>query len=245
MPGREDRTEKLLAKILGAISERFKNKLVLKGGILLRLLNSPRSTQDLDYCWVRTEKRALLARELSAVLEELPDVRIRDVQANSRGVFLTIQQAEVIAKIEVTIVSGFHRPPKPISTAPLTGKFGLRARVIAAMDPSEALAHKIAACLERDLARDMFDLTQLEPITELDRATLEDRISRLEIGRAKPRKLTLAAAAELLESRAVRMTFKRVSDELQGVIPDAHLPGLDLLIRATVSRIAERIRRTS
>ena len=54
----------LLARLINHLAEEFKNQLILKGGMLLRLLNSPRATQDLDYVWLRTKKRNVFAEEI-------------------------------------------------------------------------------------------------------------------------------------------------------------------------------------
>jgi predicted nucleotidyltransferase component of viral defense system len=238
-----DKTEELLAKLMGQLAERFKNQLILKGGMLLRLLNSARRTQDLDYSWVRTKKRTLLGLEIKTALEEMEGIRVIDERTNSRGVFLTVRHepSETIAKIEINVVSSSHLPPRPMSTAPLTNRYALRSHVIAAMDLSEALSHKIAAALERDLARDLYDLAQMEPLTPFDPSTLKDRLAKLEVARSKPRRIGFREGAELLQGRLDRLTQKKVIDELSDAIPDGHLPGLETVIRASVSRIIQRM----
>lgn len=238
-----DKTEDLIARIMGRLAERFKNQLILKGGMLLRLFNSPRSTQDIDYSWIRTKKRTLLADEIKQELEELEGIRVTDVRSNSRGIFLTISEepSGAVAKIEVNVVSSTHRPPRAVSTAPLTNRYSLKAQVIAAMDLSEAMSHKIAAALERDLVRDLYDLAQLEPLTSFDRETLSDRLEKLEIKRSKPRKVGFQDAAGLLSKRLEALDEKMIRAELGSVIPSEHLPGLEQVIRASVSRIIQRM----
>lgn len=237
------RSEELLAKILSQLAEKFKNQLILKGGILLRLLNSARSTQDLDYVWIRTKKRTFFAEDVKKALEELDGISVTDIRANSRGVFLEIRDrlSDQKTKVEINMVPSTHLPPKPMSTAALTRPYALKTRVIAVMDPAEAFAHKIAATLERDLVRDLYDLTQLEPLTPFDQKTLEDRLSRLEIGRAKPRRIGLREAASLLRRKSEFLNQKRIETELSGMLPEEQIPGLEYLIRASVSRIVQRL----
>lgn len=244
MPASDDKTERLLARTLGLLAERFKNQLILKGGMLLRLLNSPRKTQDLDYCWIRTKKRTLLGAELKKTIEEMEGVRVKDVQSNSRGIFVTFrdENAEAVGKIEVNVVTATRLPPQPMSTAPLTNRHALRTQVITVMALPEAMSHKIAAALERNLVRDLYDLSQLEPLTSFDPMTLGDRLSKLEIERSKPRRVGLEEAANLLRARLDPLTPKKIGAELIGWVPDEFLPGLDLVIRTSILRIVERMR---
>ena len=236
-------SEELLARVLTQLAEKFKNQLILKGGMLLRLMNSPRSTQDLDYAWVRTKKRNLFGDDIKKALQEMDGVEVVDVKTNSRGIFLEVREkaSGQTAKVEVNIVSAMHLPPKPISTALLARPYSLKTQIIAAMDPAEALSHKLAATLERNLVRDLYDLGQMEPLTSFDPATFEDRLSGLEIGRAKPRRVSVKEAIDLLKDKLERLTPKRIEDELTGAIPDDQLPGLEFVIRASVSRIIQRL----
>jgi predicted nucleotidyltransferase component of viral defense system len=240
-------SEELLARILSHLTEKFKNQLILKGGILLRLMNSPRATQDIDYAWIhnkaRTKKRNILGQEIKKALEELNGVEVTDVRANSRGVFLQVRDRDsgTIVKVEVGVVPAMHLPPKPISSAPLTRPYALKTQIIAAMDPAEALSHKIAATLERNLVRDLYDLAQMEPLTPFDPATLEDRLAGLEIGRAKPKKMDRVEAATLLKEKLDGLTQKRIETELSQSLPVEDLPGLNLVIRSSVSRIIQRL----
>lgn len=236
-------TEELLAIVVGHLAQKFKNRLILKGGVLLRLLNSPRATQDIDYSWVRTKKRDLFAHEVKVSLEGVQGIKIPHIESNSRGVFLDVLDAPsgVRVKIEINVIEATHLPPQPMSTAPLTSPYHLPTRVVSVMDLSEAFAHKIAAGLERELIRDLYDLTQMEPITPFDLPTLEERISKLEIRRAKPKKVSLEEAAALLQKKIDRLTPEKVEDELGGVLTPEHLAGLTQLIRATVGRLIRKM----
>ena len=236
-------TEEFLARLIGYLAEDFKNQLILKGGMLLRLLNSPRLTQDLDYCWIRTKKRSLLAQEIKKSLGAREGIEISDLKINSRGIFIDLldKGSGQRAKIEVSVVQATHLPPQPMSTAPLTDRYSLQTYVISVMDFAEALSHKIAAALERDLIRDLYDLAQLEPLTPFDPATLKDRLSHLEIRRAKPRVVSCKEAADLLQQKANRLTKAQVVEELSATLPKEKLAGLETVIRASVHRIIQKI----
>ncbi len=236
------KTEELIAKVMAQLAEKFKNQLILKGGMLLRLMKSPRATRDLDYAWVRTKKRTLFAQEVKKALEEMEGMKITDIRANPKGVFLTLQDLDgQILNIEIGVVKSMHLPPKPMSTVELAKAYNLKTQVITVMDTAEAFSHKIAASLERNLVRDLYDLAQMEPQTPFDFKTLEDRLSRLEIGRARAQKVPLVEAITLLREKSDRLTQKRTEAELSGVIPDDDLPGLELRIRASVLRVIQRM----
>lgn len=235
--------DELLAKIMHCLAERYKTQLILKGGMLLRLLNSPRATQDLDYVWVRTKKRNLFGEELKEVLEEMEGIRVTRLQANSRGIFLSVEDvpAKQKAQIEITVVRSLHTPPQPMTTARLAQPFALQTHVIATMDLAEAFAHKIAAALERDLVRDLYDLMQLEHLTPIDIKTLQERLARLEVKRAKPKAVTLHEAVEMLRKKTGALTDKRIQEELGATLPPEELPGLKTILQASVERVLQKM----
>lgn len=235
--------EKLLARLINYLAEKYKNQLILKGGMLLRLLNSPRETQDLDYAWIRKKKRNIFAQELKSTLEQLDGIKVTDVATNSRGIFLEIsdQRTDQKAKIEINVVTAIHLPPKPMTTASLANPFSLKAQIVSTMDLSEAFSHKIAAALERDLMRDLYDLMQMEPLTSFDEKTLKDRLSELEINRAKPKLVSMKEAAHRLKLKLDALTGKKIKEELSASMPNEQLVGLDIIIRASISRIIQRL----
>jgi len=235
--------EELIARLLNYLAEKYKNQLILKGGILLRLLNSPRSTQDLDYSWIRTKKRDVFAKELKTSLEMLEGIQVTDIRANSRGVFLDIRDSTSgnQATIEISVEKSLNRPPQSLTSAVLSNLYSLKPQIIATMDLSEALSNKIAAALERDLARDFYDLMQLEPMTAFDEATLRDRLSRLEIGRSKARKIRPSDASKMLRTKLDALNEENLREELSAFLPKEQLVGLFQIIRASVGRLIQRM----
>lgn len=225
------------------LAEKYKNQLVLKGGMLLRLLNSPRETQDLDYVWVRTKKRTLFAEELKTSLEDLDSVEVEDALSNSRGIFIQVkdQNSNEKAKLEINVVELLNKPPQPMTTTVLSQAYALKPQVVATMDLSEALSHKIAAALERDLLRDLYDLMLMEPLTPFDEKTLRQRLARLEIGRSKPKVVSPQEAAAFLKRKLDGLTPKRMKEELGALLPDIPLQGMETIIKASVGRLILRI----
>jgi len=239
-------TEEFLARLMNFLNEKFKNKLVLKGGMLLRLLNSPRQTQDLDYVWLREKRRNLFADDIKNALIRMPNLNMVDTAVNSRGIFFTVQdtQTKASAKIEISVVKNL-KSPQSLMNDRLVDAFSLPVHVIAVMDLSEALSHKIAASLERDLMRDLYDLSILEPMTTFDVKVLEERFSELEIDRNKPKKISFQEASRMLRKRLENMSEKRIKEELGASLPKENLVGLDLIIRASAGRLIQRLEVTT
>lgn len=237
-------TEKLLVTLLNHLAERLKDRLVLKGGMLLRLLDSPRSTQDLDFILLSKESKKILVQEIVSILEEMSFIEITRQSVNSRGIFLDVQDREnrTKAKLELSVGPTTHLPPQPVSTAKISSLYSLSGRVVRLMATSEAFSNKIAACLERSVGRDLYDLSLFEPLTTFDKPTLEDRLSRLEINRTKPRRIAIEDAAVLLRKRLEDFSEERLQDEVFPLLPPEYQPGLMMLIRATVARIIQRLR---
>lgn len=236
-------SEELLARLLNHLADKFKNQLILKGGILLRLQGSARLTQDLDYVWIRTKKRNLFAEEIKTSLQTLEGIEIKDLQVNSRGIFIQVfdQPSQTTGKIEISVVEATSLPPQALTNFRLVKPYGLKTQVVAAMDLSEAFSHKIAAALERDLVRDLYDINQWEALTSFDEKTLKERLTRLEIGRSKPKQVSWREAIRLLKEKMENLSEKDLLDQLEEWVPSEELPGLTLIIRAALSRVIQRL----
>ncbi len=236
--------EELLLKVMHLMSEHFKDKIILEGGMLLRLLNSPRVTQDVDYLLVSESSKKVLSGEIKNVLLKLDDVVVKDVRLNSRGIFVGLEGKDspgVKAFLEINVVSVLLRPPTSISTMALAGRYSMTGRVVASMEMSEAFSHKIAAALQRDSIRDLYDMTIFEPLCDLDMAVLRERLSSLSIKREKAKCVSLVKAEEMLRERADGITQEKVERELGAWLPLKSLQGMDMVIRSTILRVAQRL----
>lgn len=236
--------EELLLKVMHLMSEHFKDRIILEGGMLLRLLNSPRATQDVDYLLVSESSKKMLAGETKDVLSKLDDVVVKNVKLNSRGIFIDLEdknQSDIKAFLKINVVTSLLKPPTSMSTVALAGRYSMTGRIVASMDMSEAFAHKICAAIERDSIRDLYDLTILEPLCEFDMEVLRKRLSNLSIKRQKAREVGLAEAVTMLKARADGITQERVERELGAWLPQASLCGMDVIIRSTILRVVQRI----
>lgn len=236
--------EELLTRVMNQLAETFRDRLILKGGMLLRLYNSPRFTRDVDFVFLSTESKKKLRDDLLQALRRMPEIRIVGVEVNSRGIFIDVADAEETQKvlIEVNVAASTHLPAEPLSSANLSQKYSLGGRVISTMALPEAFAHKIAATLERDTVRDIYDLSQFEAMgLVVDLATLKHHLSQLSVQRGKPRAVDFQEAARMLRKRLDRLDQERIAAELFPILPAEYRPGVLGIIRASVGRIIQRL----
>lgn len=236
--------EELLIKVMHIMSEHFKDRIVLEGGMLLRLLNSPRATQDIDYLLVSERSKKVLADEIKSVLLKLKNIIIKDVKLNSRGIFIGLEDSNepnIKAFLEINVVPTLLKSSTSISTVALAGRYSIIGRVVASMELSEAFSHKICAAIERDSIRDLYDLTILEPLCDIDMIVLRKRLLNLSIKRQKARSVSFTEAAEILKKKAEIITQERVERELSAWLPQANLQGMDIIIKSTILRVIQKI----
>jgi predicted nucleotidyltransferase component of viral defense system len=232
--------EALLIRVINALAETFKDQLVLKGGMLLRLYQSPRFTQDVDFVWISEESKKILKPQLLQALEKMGDIQVKRTDVNSRGIFLEVTDGKETALIEISVLPAMGLPVEPLSTALLGRPYSLSGRIVSTMALPEAFSHKIAASLEREAMRDLFDLSQLEAMGPFDRKVLKQRLSKISINRAKPIAMTFAETAQRLKKKMEELTQERIEVELYPLLPPHYHPGLLAIIKASVSRIIQR-----
>lgn len=228
---------------MNLLADQFKGKLILKGGMLLRLLGSTRETSDLDYAWIRTKKRNQFAEDIRDALEKLGDVKIDKISSHSRGIVLegSDLRSKHQFRIEVHVVKKLNLPPETRNTAALADKYSLAGRMIATMALPENFSHKVAAAIERGLARDFFDIMEAEGITDFDIPTLRRRFSRIEINREKSRKISATEGARLLRSRMESLNEEQIRQELAAWLRPERLVGLRDAMRMSVNRVCRQI----
>ena len=239
--------EELLAELMNFLGQEFRSQLVLKGGMLLRLYNSSRATKDIDYLWVSKESGKILKDQLIKAFHTWGKVKIGEIRLNSRGVFIDIMDLENKQKVllEISVVPKTYQPPIPLSTAPLSQKYQLAAQVVSTMAISEAYSHKIAATLERNAPRDLYDLSQFEGMGAFDKETLTARLSKLTIDPAKPQSLNFLEAAALLRKKIDNLKQENIEAELYPLLPEEYHAGLMGLLRASVGRLIQRLEVTT
>jgi predicted nucleotidyltransferase component of viral defense system len=239
--------EELIIKVMHFMAEKLKDSLVLKGAMQLRLQGSYRLTQDINYVLLSVESKKVLVKKIKKYISELREIRINDVELNFRGIFIEIESQEqpgLKTLLEINILSSLHMIPENMSTVALSNQYKLSGRVISVMALPEAFAHKIAASLERNSMRDIYDLFILEPLSNFDVTTLFDRLKRLSVLRGNPERVTFKEAANRLRKKGETINASRIEKELGPLLPLDQIKGIKLVLKATVARVAEKMERS-
>lgn len=233
--------EKLLLRIMHLINQNFKSQAVLKGGMHLRLLNSPRYTQDIDYVFSPKISRNVIAKELNAMLAKENDLVIQHQSLNSRGAFFTLECNGVLVKLEISLATKLNCPSETQSTTVLASQFQMPPEIVTTLAKEEAYAHKIAASLERNVMRDLYDISIYEPLTSFDSKTLKLRFKELSVGRNKPKSITFLEASEILKKKAAGLTQKDIEEAIGEMLPHNVIVGTCDRIKMSLNRLCQQL----
>ena len=231
-------TEELLAWVVNFFASEFGNNAIIRGGMALRLLNSPRYTNDVDYVFVpfasKKEIKPLIEQKLSNV-----SGLVFKITLNSKVMNVNINYLSQSCQVEINVES--ECPSLSMSSSPLASLYGMPSRIVRIADLSVAFAHKIAAWNERELLRDLFDIYHYNAIlrVEPNLKVLQKRLENVRIyPKAKPAK-NMDALGEKLLLTASELNEQKMQ-ELRPLLPEAELAGLHLRIAAALRGISLR-----
>ena len=236
-----EKEQRLLARVVDLFAQRFDKKAILRGGMVLRVLGSPRLTNDLDYVFVPYKPKKDIVEEIVACLKTIDGAAL-DYTLNSKclRVVLTVDkttiqvEAKVAMKVDTTTAS----------TRLFSSQFDLPPRIIHVVDTGVALANKIAAWNERRLIRDIYDIWFfLQMNASPDIATLEKRLRKPEYSRLVKKDdyftgLTCSDFYDFLREEVGKLTDEKIANELSDYLPPQETAGLGLLFRAALVKLA-------
>lgn len=236
--------------LINHLSEELGDHAILKGGMVLRLLDCPRYTNDLDYVFVPFRSKKEIVPLLDKAFVGLAGVKIKqglhstharyDVTlTNAFGTFRTQIEANVSLSCEAESISteDAARPHKQLP------------RIVRVMRFDVALAHKLAAWNERGLVRDLYDgyffYKHLNQIPHLP--TLAKRLEKISYakrlkGPSLPRRMTLEEFLTHLEQGVFALTDNAIREEMRDSLDPTQLAGLALKIRVGITQMIEKIR---
>lgn len=233
--------ERLFLWVMYRFAEVFGHRAILKGGMALRLYDSPRSTTDIDYVFVPFHSKRDIEADVKRTLAELDGATV-DVDVRSKMLRATVEMDG--ARIQVEANVALECASQPMATGGFARSLGQPSHVVRVMSPGLALAHKLAAWNERRLYRDLFDVYFLSsragarPDMEVLKARLAKIESRLPALRKVSSMTTADFAAEL--RRAVAdLSEADMQGELGAILPGTELAGLLPRIRSALVSIAE------
>ena len=225
--------------VMHRFAEVFEDHAVIKGGMALKLLDSPRHTMDIDYVFVPFTSKKEIVDRIDMVLHEIEGAVIT-VELHSRMASADLRVDGAAIKVEINVAT--RCAAIPMATGGFARSLGHPSQIVRVMNPAHALAHKIAAWNERRLLRDLYDCyflanragasPDLEAL-DLRLAKIQSRLPRLR----KLRSMSRGQLADELRQAAADLSDPDLEHELVGILPPEELAGLGIRIHAAIEKL--------
>lgn len=230
----------LLARVLDLFAQKFDKKAVLRGGMVLCVLGSPRLTNDLDYVFVPYKSKKDIVDEILSCLRSIEGAKL-DYSLNSKclRVILTVEQTSIQIESKVAM----DVKTTTTSTRLFSSQFNLPPRIIHVADTNVALANKIAAWNERRLIRDIYDIWfLLQMNASPDEETLKTRLKKPDYSSLVKEKdyftgQTCSKFYTFIRSYVSTLSDDQISNELSDYLPRSETAGLALLFKAAFVKL--------
>lgn len=240
MTPERDELEALLVRLLHHIGQELPVQGIVKGGLVLRLLDCPRRTNDLDLVLVPYGSKRDAAPKLRQVLETFPCDHM-DIVTHSTAIRARVRQGRVVAQVEASVAE--ECPSLPMSTSSLAAQHRELPRVVRVMRFEDALAHKLGAWMDRGLMRDLYDIFYWHGVQGVmpDAEVLRRRLASVRSRKGSPKTWSMDRLRDSLAETVGTLTDDDLRAELQPVLPETELVGLAARIRGVVRTLAQRL----
>jgi len=239
-------TDGLMVWVMNRFAEVFGPRAVLRGGMILRLLDCPRHTNDLDYVLVPYRSKKDVAEELLGVLSELQGADI-SWSMHSQCLRYLIDYNGIKTQVEVGVA--MECKTEELSTMRLSRANNQQGRIVRVMSLDVALAHKLAAWNERRLMRDLYDAYFMHTIMDVkaDWGTLQQRLARINRpaharGPANDRQMSLGKFLSALSQAAGDLDQEHVAAELRDFLAEDDLAGLAVKMKIGLKYMVDAMR---
>ena len=230
----------LIARVLDVFAQRFGKRAVLRGGMVLRILGSPRFTNDLDYVFVPYKSKKDIVSGVIECLRPIAGAKISySINSKCLRVVLTVAQVtiQIEAKVAMTVRTAMA------STRLFSRQFSLPPRMVCIMEHSVALANKLAAWNERRLIRDLYDIWFfLQMGIVPDRETMESRLRNPSYSRLIKEADCFAGTTpadfyEFIRQRDSKLTDAEIEESLSDYLPPEETKGLAMQFSAALTKL--------
>ena len=230
--------DELTVFIINKFAEIFGNHAILKGGMVFKLLGSPRYTNDIDYVFIPYKSKNEIKDNIFNELNKLfPDKVSYNV--HSKCIRYIISSNNIKIQVEVNV--DIECDSTELSTISLAKMNNQTGRIIRAMSYNQLLSHKLAAWNERELIRDLYDSYFLYDVLDEkpDIGILKKRLSKIEPAKGKEgiKSMTLGEFISKIEMHVKQLTFDDVSSELKDYLNQEELISLDKKIKIAIKNI--------
>lgn len=230
--------------IIHRFAEVYKEHAILKGGMALRLLNSSRSTNDLDYVFVPYDSKKDIIQGLLKILNEIPGAHIV-TSFSSKAIHILIKVQDVSVQVEANVAQ--ECKSSAISTTEYARELNETGRMVRIMRLDVALSNKLAAWYERRLYRDLYDVyflfRMVNVMPHID--TLLSRLEKIQsrIPRLKQiKKISLSKFISELEDEIHAMSQKNIEEQLSPLFKREEYIGLDIKMKAALNTLLDKLK---
>jgi len=208
--------------------------------MVLRILGSPRFTNDLDYVFVPYKSKKDIVAEVVGCLESIEGATVtHSLNSKCLRVVLTVDDTTIQVEAKVAL----EAKTSMASTRLVSRTLGLPPRMVYITDHAEALANKLAAWNECRLIRDLYDawfFLQMGVMPDME--TLELRLRKPAYSRlvAKEDWFSGQSVPEFfgfVREHAARLSDDDIEAELADYLPSEELVGLGPQISAALVKL--------
>lgn len=227
--------------LIHRIADEFEDHAILKGGMSLRLLDCPRSTNDIDYTFVPYSSKKDIVAGLEKIINEIPGAKTEKT-INSKAVKFSIVVNDVSVQVEANV--SLACKSMAMSTNSIARSQGQLGRIIRIMSFDVALSHKLAAWNERGLLRDLYDAYFIFRVIgeKPDRETLFARLENIESRIPKLKKIKQMSLKEFIgkfEKSVSAIDDLMVERELSPLLAKEEIAGLALKLRSSLGLLVD------
>lgn len=236
--------ESLFAWLISRIADEFEDHAILKGGMSLRLLDCPRSTNDIDYTFVPYSSKKEIVPGLEKILREIPNSKI-ERSMSSKSVNFSVSVGDVKVQVEGNVSPSCKSIA--MSTNSLARPVGQLGRIVRIMSLDVALSHKLAAWNERRLLRDLYDAYFIYRVIgeKPDKETLLLRLAKVEsrIPKFKMiKRMDLGSFIDEFDKYVSEIDDAMVKRELAPLLAKEEIAGLSIKLRSSLNSLSGLLR---
>ena len=240
--------EALRVFIINQLGKKLGEHAILKGGMVLRLLDCPRYTNDLDYVFIPFKSKKEIAPRIEKALRELEGLEIKHRFHSTNAQFdVALKNTFGTFKTQIEANVSNHCEAQSLTTGDFAIQFQQAPQIIRVMRFDMMLAHKLMAWNERRLMRDLYDAyfifksLNVTPNLDVLRGRLQNihyakRIS----GKSLPKKMSLEEFWQLLASELKTLTPVDLENELRDSLDVHQLLGLDKKIAIALTQMIDQ-----
>lgn len=235
-----EKEQALLAQVIDLFAERFDKKAVLRGGMVLRILGSPRLTNDLDYVFVPFKSKKDIVEDVISCLKQIEGADLTySLNSKCLRVILTVEDTTI--QVEANVATNIA--VSTTSTALMSSQFNLPKRVINIVNLSIALSSKMAAWNERRLVRDMYDIWfYIQMNIRPDEPTLQRRLNKPVYSKLVQKNdyfpgRSISEFYDFIRSKCAELSDEEIENELSAYLLPDEIKGMSIMLRAALAKL--------